>query len=70
MENDGRQIQARAHPMREEILDMLTDMELTAAEVEALLPADADQATVAYHLAILERAELVKRIGGVYRRAT
>jgi DNA-binding MarR family transcriptional regulator len=56
------------HPAREEIIMALEAMgELTPAEVERALPADCDQATTAYHLAVLERAELIERVGGVYR---
>lgn len=69
MGNDGRDIQALAHPVREEIADMLTDRELTPAEIRGNLPAEPTLSTVAYHLAILERAAVVERLGGVCRLA-
>jgi hypothetical protein len=41
--------------------------ELTPDELAGYLPADCDRKTTVYHLSILERAELVERIGGVCR---
>jgi predicted transcriptional regulator len=55
------------HETRTEILDMLADMQLTPNEMRGYLPAKPTPATVVYHLRILERADLVERIGGVYR---
>jgi hypothetical protein len=63
-----RPIDPLAHPARVEIIDALTIIgELTPAEVERALPADCDRPTTIYHLSILERAELVERVGGVCR---
>jgi hypothetical protein len=58
------------HPARDEIMLALEVIgELTPAELTAHLPVDCDMATTAYHLAVLERARLVERIGGVCRLA-
>ncbi len=63
-----QEIDPLGHPAREEILMALEVIgELTPAEIERHLPADCDRPTTVYHLAILERAELVKRVGGVCR---
>lgn len=56
------------HPLRVAIVMLLEEAEATPPEIRSHLPIGADQATVAYHLAILERAELVKRIDDFYRR--
>jgi DNA-binding transcriptional ArsR family regulator len=66
----AQEIDPLGHPAREEILDALSVLgELTPAELQAQLPADCDRPTTIWHLAILERAELVRRVGGVCRLA-
>ena len=62
-----RPIDPLAHDIREEIVMMLEGRELTPADIRRELPAAPSQATVGYHLAVLERARLVERIGGVCR---
>lgn len=56
------------HETRTEILMLLEELEAAPDEMRGYLPGAPDLATVSYHLRILERAELVERIGGVYRR--
>ena len=41
--------------------------ELTPGEIAGYLPVDCDRPTTVYHLAILERAGLVERVGGLCR---
>jgi DNA-binding transcriptional ArsR family regulator len=55
------------HPIRAEILGLLAEMEAAPDEVRHHLPCAPSQATVAYHLTVLERAGLIERVGGVYR---
>jgi DNA-binding transcriptional ArsR family regulator len=59
---------ARWHPLRVAILDLLAGgEESTAADLcERLAPAES-LSVVAYHLRVLQEAELVDRIGGLYR---
>lgn len=55
------------HEIRTEIVILLEETEATPREIRGHLPGPPDVQTVGYHLAILERAELVDRIGGVCR---
>lgn len=65
---NSRSIDPLGHPARPGSVGMLTNKELTPAEVRRSLPGEPSPATVAYHLAILERALLVERVGWVYRK--
>jgi DNA-binding transcriptional ArsR family regulator len=66
--NPRKEIDPLGHPAREEILEALAVIgELTPTELAGYLPVDCDRPTTNFHLSILERAELVERIGGVCR---
>lgn len=58
------------HPIREELVELVKHVEVTAAEAVGYLPGDPSLPTVAYHLRVLEQAGLVRRIGGVYAPAS
>lgn len=68
--SEVRRLRDRAldHPLRREMSAMLCEEELTTAEMTDRLGGPTF-ANVAYHLRVLERVELVERVGGVYRRA-
>ena len=57
-----------AHELRAEIIELLEAFEASTAEIRRELPADPTVETVAYHLAVLEQAGLVERVGGLWRR--
>jgi Helix-turn-helix domain len=72
MEGDHRgrrQERALDHPMREAILTLLGDHELTPAEIRERLPDEPQLAVVTYHVRTLHTAELVEVVGGLYRAA-
>lgn len=56
------------HGIRAEIFDLLGAVEASTDEVRRHLPANQKFETVAYHLAVLEHAGLVERVGGLWRR--
>jgi hypothetical protein len=60
---------AREHPLRATLLDLLRDDELGATELRSRLPGRPLLATVAYHLRVLEEANMVGVVGGLYRLA-
>jgi len=66
------QLRATAHPLRLQMLSLLTGAAMSAAEIAREL--DVTQANVSYHLRLLERAGLVRLVeevkvrGGVARR--
>ena len=61
---------ATGHPLRRALLDRLGGEERTLSELGGDgLPDDPSLSAVAYHLTVLQRAELVACIGGVYRVA-
>lgn len=57
------------HPLRRAILDVIRDHELSVPEICEALPDHPEAALVHYHVTILQDAELVTVIGGLYRRA-
>jgi hypothetical protein len=59
---------ATAHPIRAAILELLDGDDMTMPELWRDLPEDATVATVGYHLAVLQEADLVDRVGGLFRR--
>jgi DNA-binding transcriptional ArsR family regulator len=59
---------ATAHPIRAAILELLDGDEMTMPELWRDLPEEATIATVGYHLAVLQDADLVDRVGGLFRR--
>ena len=59
---------ATAHPIRAAILVLLDGDEMTMPELWRDLPEEATIATVGYHLAVLQDADLVDRVGGSFRR--
>jgi DNA-binding transcriptional ArsR family regulator len=59
---------ATAHPIRAAILALLDGEEMTMSELWRDLPEEATIATVGYHLAVLQDADLVDRVGGSFRR--
>ncbi len=61
-------LNATGHPIRVAILDLLDGDEMTMPELWRDLPEEATFATVGYHLAVLQDADLVDRVGGVFRR--
>jgi DNA-binding transcriptional ArsR family regulator len=60
---------AREHPLRITLLDLLRDDELSAPELRSRLSEQAPLSTVAYHLRVLQEAEMVDVVGGLYRLA-
>lgn len=58
------------HEIRAEIFDPLGTIEASTDEIRRQLPADPTFGTVAYHLAVLENAGLLDRVGGLWRRVT
>jgi hypothetical protein len=60
---------AREHPLRAILLDLLRDEELAAAELRSRLPEGPPLSTIAYHLRVLQQAEMVGVVGGLYRLA-
>lgn len=56
------------HEMRAEIFDLLGAVEASSDEIRRQLPAGPTVETVAYHLAVLEHAGLIERVGGLWRR--
>src|SRR4029450_2282389 len=56
-----RRLRATAHPLRLEMLSLLTGADLSAAEVAREL--GVTQATASYHLRLLHRAGLVEEAG-------
>jgi len=67
---DGRRLEkerevARGHPLRDAILSLLDAEELTAPELRSAL--ETSPTAISYHLGILQRAELVRCVGGVWR---
>ncbi|HEY5333389.1 MAG TPA: helix-turn-helix domain-containing protein [Solirubrobacterales bacterium] len=59
---------ATAHPIRAAILELLDGDDMTVPEIWRDLPEDATVAAVGYHLAVLQEADLVDRVGGLFRR--
>ena len=57
---------ALAHPIRREILGRLSGAELSRHEVREALGGET-LSVVGYHLGVLERAGLVRGVGGLYR---
>lgn len=53
--------------MRRALLDALAAEEASTIELRAKLAPDSPLSRIAYHLAVLTDAELVERIGGLYR---
>jgi DNA-binding transcriptional ArsR family regulator len=60
--------EAKGHPTRAAILQLLSGEEMTPAELRRELPGEPSLSVTGYHLAILLRANLVACFGGVYRR--
>lgn len=60
---------AREHPLRATLLDLLRDDELAATELRSRLPGGPPLSTVVYHLRVLQQAEMVGVVGGLYRLA-
>jgi hypothetical protein len=56
-----------ANDTRLAIVEILSDTELRPVEIRRMLPGDPTFEGVAYHLAVLERAGIVQRLGGVCR---
>jgi DNA-binding transcriptional ArsR family regulator len=56
------------HELRAEIMDLLGEVEASSLEIRRQLPEDPTLETVVYHLAVLEYAGLVERVGGLWRR--
>jgi DNA-binding transcriptional ArsR family regulator len=59
---------ATAHPIRAAILVLLDGDEMTMPELWRDLLEEATIATVGYHLAVLQDADLVDRVDGLFRR--
>ena len=55
------------HPLRVTLLDLLRDDELAAPELRSRLPEKPPLSAVAYHLRVLQEAEMVDAVGGLYR---
>ncbi len=60
---------AREHPLRATLLDLLRDDELAATELRSRLPGRPPLSMVAYHLWVLEEANMVGVVGTLYRLA-
>ena len=61
---------ATGHPLRRALLDRLGGEERTLGEIGSDgLPDDPSISAVAYHLTVLQRADLVACVGGVYSLA-
>jgi hypothetical protein len=56
--------------MRAEIFDLLGSVEASTEEIRRQLPASPTFEKVAYHLAVLDHAGLLDRVGGLWRRVT
>jgi DNA-binding transcriptional ArsR family regulator len=63
-----RELNATAHPIRAAILELLDGDEMTMPQLWRDLPEDTTIATVGYHLAVLQDADLVDRVGGSFGR--
>ena len=62
-----RRERAREHPLRVTLLDLLRDDELAAAELRSRLPGEPPLSMVGYHLRVLQEAEMIGVVGGLYR---
>jgi hypothetical protein len=61
--------QVGEHPLRVTLLDLLRDHELAAPQLRSRLPEKPPLSMVAYHLRVLQEAEMVDVVGGLYRLA-